>query len=264
MTTFKRIAAALCSAATLFAIGATAMTASADATVTIKADQVQLTVDELKEKNYIVPFSFSLENNVGYAACGIQMLYDNTVLDVVADPEDDTMSAYEEGPAAKGLTQVVTRNAAKGLVGYATQGTKNNSASGVVITVNFILPTTAKAGDKYEIKMNVVQFANKESQDVAYTTQDGYIEILEKPITTTTTTTTTTTETTTTTTTTTVAQQPNTDTDTTATTTTTEGTTTTTTTTAAPTQTGDAGVGLAVAGVLAAAGAAFVLRKKED
>ena len=261
MSIFKKFAAVACSAATLFAIGATAMTASADATVKIVAEKVSIYEDDLKAANYIVPYSFSLENNVGYAASGIQLLYDNSVLDVVAEEDDATLAVYEEGPAAKNLTQLVTRNAAKGIVGYSTQGTRNNTADGKVITVNFILPETAKAGDKYEINLNVIQFIDKEVQDVAYTTENGYIEILENTTSSSTTTTTTTSETTTTSTT--VSQAPISDSDTTTTSTTTT-TTTTTTSTAAPTQTGDAGVGLAVAGVLAAAGAAFVLRKKED
>ena len=267
-------AAAIFGAAALAVSGLAtlALNASADDEIIIAADEVTITEEQAQAGEWIA-FDLMIENNPGYAAAGISLLYDPAT--VTARPEDEntpTLAYYEEGPAAARLSPYVNLNSDEGIVGYATMGTRINNTSGTIITVYFKVPTDAKGGDVFPISVSVDQLADAQSNKMETVTKDGFIQVEEK--TTTTTTTTTTTESTTTTTTTTES---------TTTTTTTSGdeteTTTSTTasessasssssTTAAPNvpanKTGDAGVGIAIAGLLAAAGAAVVLRKKED
>ena len=251
---FKKVAAAICGAATLFAFSATAMSASADATAELSIQQITISLEEAKKGEWI-PVSMMVKNNPGYAACGIDFEYDERLESKAFEEDgetDEKLAAFATGDATVG-DPYVNRNTAKHVVGYSTSSQKNNSKDGAMVTAYFKIanPDQAQAGDKYDIKIVVDQFCNKESVDLAYTTVDGYIMIAAE---TTTTTTTTTTEDTTTTTTTSSGE----------TTTTTSTTTTPTTTTQAPNQTGDAGVGIVVATLLVAAGAAVVLRKKED
>ena len=286
MKMFKRAAAVFSAAAmAVTGLAALAMNASADDEIIIAADEVTITEEQAQAGEWIA-FDLMIENNPGYAAAGISLLYDPAT--VTARPEDEntpTLAYYEEGPAAARLSPYVNLNSDEGIVGYATMGTRVNNTSGTIITVYFKVPTDAKGGDVFPINVSVDQLADAQSNKMETVTKNGFIQVEEK--TTTTTTTTTTTESTTTTTTTTESTTTTTttsgdETETTTTTTSTGDETDTTTsttasessasssssTTAAPSvpanKTGDAGVGIAIAGLLAAAGAAVVLRKKED
>ena len=284
MKMLKRVAAAVCGAATLFALGATAMSASADATAEISVEKVTIKMDQV---NDWIPVSMSIQNNPGYAASGLSYLYDvegdfaldsQPLYDEDEEEYKDTLAQYEAGAACRDLSVYVNRNAEKGIVGFSSTGMSNNKKNDVIITAYFKIadPSKAEPGKVYPIRMNIIQFCNKNSEDLPATAVDGYIMIEEEQTTSSDTTTsseTTTTSTETSATETSATQSSATESSASVATTTTSAAAATTTTTAAaatttstakPSQTGDAGVGVVVATLIAAAGAAVVLRKKED
>lgn len=206
--------------------------------------------------------------SAAYASTGIHMFYDDR-LGVTLDPFGSVNVKF--GEAVSYLTPMSEENKT-GVPGVfvTTGGSADKGLDGVFYTMNVTLPTDVKAGDVYAFDLAYVEgdlFTNKADDEAgrlmqAYTfvngLDDGYIEIVAdptepptEPVTTTTTTAATTTTTTTT------AKA-------TTTTTTAKATTTTTAAKTDSPKTGVAGVGVAAAGLVVAAGAAFVLRKKED
>ena len=273
---FKKFAAAVCGAATLFAMGATAMSASADGAAELSIEKVTIKMDQVNEW---IPVKMYIANNPGYAASGMSYVYEVTgdlaltsralVEDGVEDPN---LADYTTGDAAAG-EPYINRNEEKGIVGYSSAAQKNNTKNDWIMEAYFKIknPDAAKPGNVYPIKMTVKQFCDKGSNDLAYTTVDGYIMIEEEVTTSsetsTSATTTSTTESETTASETTASSNTTASAATTtssAAATTTSSAAATTTSTAKPSQTGDAGVGVVVATLIAAAGAAVVLRKKED
>ena len=293
----KKIAAVACSAVAVLALGA--INASA-ADIEMKGQKIEISLDELKAANYQVQWGVELTGNPGYSNSGAYVIHDKALK---AEYTTQTVGSttrviptVTQGPAAEGLTVAATYSEADQKLGWSTMGGFNVATKdGVIVAFNFTVPSDAKAGDVYNMEVSLNQLSTGQSNhfEDQITPEAGYIKIVGAE-TTTTTTETTTSETTTTTekttssidttsttekttssfidtTTTTSSTSKST---TTTTTTTGKKTTTTTTTTgkktngttttAAGTKTGDAGVALAVAGMLAAAGTAIVLRKKED
>ena len=253
---FKKAAAVLCSATTLLAMGAAnVMSASAEGIVTISADQIYAEAGATG-----VAFSIYMENNPGYAASGIGVHYD-PALTCNLNPSNTESALFEQGPASSGLTGIILVDTEQCIAGWAYMGFGTNGDDGIMFTLHFDIPADAEPGTVYPIEIVTDMIADDKGNNFEFTDVAGWIAIPEETTTTTEETTTTTEETTTTTEETTTTTEETTTT-TGETTTTTEETTTTTTT---PPPTGDAGVGLAVAGLLMAAGtAAVVLRKKEQ
>jgi len=283
MTTFKKLAAVLCGATTLLALGAS-LTTSAAGTLTISGNDQTV---ELGATNIAV--TMSIENNPGYAGIGVGIYYGELV-PVCTDAENKTPKNKLEEAYMDDAGEIVILNTvpglaviensdAKDLIGFSAADTANCVDDGKMVTLYFDLPADAAAGDVYEIRYVVDQIAleDKTLMDLSTisvnsafvrvagetTTETTTTETTTETTTTETTTETTTTETTTETTTTETTTETTT-TETTTETTTTETTTETTTTEAPPSSTGDAGVGLAVAGLMTAAAAAVVARKKRD
>ena len=263
MSIFKKVTAMVCGAATVLAMGASLSASAADAV--FKADQITC------ESGATVEYSIRLENNPGYSPSGFRLDYDERLTPV---GKDGTDMAYTTGDAAAGLSPMLNHATTKARIAWSTSGASDNTKDGIIYTVKFTVPEVTEE-TTFPMDISVKQFANADTQDLSFTEVDGWIKVTPK-VETTTTTTTTTTETTTTTTTT-EGQEPVDTTTTTETTSTDAGTETTTSaidqpgddTTSKkgndqpPVKTGDAGVGLAVAGLLAAAGAAVVIRRKE-
>ena len=279
-----KMAAIACSAVSVLALGA--IFASAADQPQLKGQEITLTLDELKAQNYEVKWGVELTGNPGYTNSGASITYADGL---TVKAGSNGMPVKTKGPAGGELTLICQDKPEDHLLGWATNGAEICADDGVIVTFTFVVPQTAKEGDKWEMELALDSL----STDQAHHFEDqfkgwdsaskkiakelgGYIQIAGETTTSTTTTTTsttTTTETTTTTTETTTSLSSTTT--STASTTTTTGTTKATTgttkaTTAATTaktagtKTGDAGVALAVAGMLAAAGTAIVLRKKED
>ena len=292
----KKIAAVACSAVAVLALGA--INASA-ADIEMKGQKIEISLDELKAANYQVQWGVELTGNPGYSNSGAYVIHDKALK---AEYTTQTVGSttrviptVTQGPAAEGLTVAATYSEADQKLGWSTMGGFNVATKdGVIVAFNFTVPSDAKAGDVYNMEVSLNQLSTGQSNhfEDQITPEAGYIKIVGAE-TTTTTTETTTSETTTTTekttssidTTSTTEKTTSSSIDTTTTTSSTSKSTTTTTTTtgkkttttttttaknngttttAAGTKTGDAGVALAVAGMLAAAGTAIVLRKKED
>ena len=299
-STIAKIAAVVCSAATLGALG---IAASAQTTLdvnpgtvtetTILAGQVEAEPGETVE----FPVYIYQPEDVHYAATGLRLIYAEG-LTIQKNKRDDYGT---KGVAGDDITQTFILNDKVRTLGLGTMGTSGEWDSGVAYTCLVKVPDDATPGTQYAMKMEIESWRDKKSQPVPAHTVDGWIKITGEPKETTTTqapapvTTTTTAAPAPVTTTTTAAPAPGTTTTTAApiggTTTTTDGkadgSTTTTgkggsaaTTTAKPssggssssgsktdaTKTGDAGVGVAVAGLMIAAGAAVAAtrKKKED
>ncbi len=151
MKMLKRVAAAVCGAATLFALGATAMSASADATAEISVEKVTIKMDQV---NDWIPVAMSIQNNPGYAASGLSYLYDvegdfaldsQPLYDEDEEAYKDTLAQYEAGAACRDLSVYVNRNAEKGIVGFSSTGMSNNKKNDVIITAYFKIADPSKA-----------------------------------------------------------------------------------------------------------------------
>lgn len=266
MTTFKKLAAVLCSATTLLAAGA-AMSASAEGGIVISGSDDTYTLAELEATDRLVPVVISMENNPGYAGAGIGIYYGELQPLLYDDGSVDFSGGVATQNAMLSVENKPSDVVSERMIGLACASSATLRKSGAMLNLQFYVPEDAQPGDVYEITLLVDQITTLDDQELESTSKSAFVRIAGETTTTTTETTTTTTETTTTTTETTTTTTETTTTETTTETTTTETTTETTTsetttTTAAPEPTGDAGVALAVAGLLTAAGTALVVRKK--
>lgn len=227
--------------------------AAAPVKATITMEKKSLTVAEAAGKEVTLTYSVNVGN---WASTGVHIDYDSR-LELTAKKWSDAVNDNESIGAKK------FQEYTNGLF-VTTAADADTGITGTIVTLTFKVPSDAKAGDFYPVTFNYVPkdlFTNAKDDETgklmqAYTFTQGLvgggIQIVDDataaPTTVTTAKTTTTAKATTVTTTTAKA-----------------GTTTTASTkkTESP-KTGVAGVGVAAAGLVVAAGAAFVLRKKED
>lgn len=280
---FAKVAAVACSVATLGMLGIAA-SAQTDTELAdrddIVAGKTNIVAGIVKaEAGETVKFPVYVANNTGYAATGIRLIYDQALSPVL---KADGKLTTKKGDAGDDIMPTFSHNPDERIIGLGTMGTELEEDSGVMFTVEITVPADAKSGAKYPMNIEVDRWLDQDANAVEYTSLNGYIYVGEIADTTTTTETTTTAEVTTTTVseaTTTVSEETTTSvsddtTTTTVTTATTKkqgaGVSTTSTTKKGGTssnttasKTGDAGVGVAVAGLLLAAGTAVVATKKK-
>ena len=244
-----------------------------------------------EDKAVEVKATISVDNGVKddyyWCASGIHLFFDEDLTISTKKVGSGTKVVYEDGVASENIsgwevlmmeTDALPGDGTNGVF-YATMGTENLGTNGDIITFTFSVPNTAVAGDEFNFNLKPQdkdQFTNidgdKAMQESVFASVAGDVEgtikiVEDAPVTTTPAPVTTTAAPATTTAivaTTTAA--PATTTAAPATTTkapTTTAAATTTSKTDAP-PTGVPGVGVAVAGLVAAAGAAFALRKKND
>ncbi len=289
---FKKLAAVACSAVTVLAMGA--FQASAAGQIEMKGEEITLTLEELQAANYEVQWGVELINNPGYCNSGVGVTYGDG-----DDSNNDTVPSLEvvmksgttpktKKVGAADLTVIAKDRPDADLVGWATNGADLSTDDGIILYFYFKVPETAQPGDKFPLTIDLDMLSTDQTNHFEQDTKvtNGFIAIAggttteptttEPTTTEPTTTESTATESTTSESTTSSSSSSSDSTTTTTTTTTTSGKTTTTTTTSGKTTgttttttgkgtaTGDAGAGLAVAGMLAAAATAVVLRKKED
>lgn len=287
---FKKLAAVACSAVTVLAMGA--FQASAAGQIEMKGEEITLTLEELQAANYEVQWGVELINNPGYCNSGVGVTYGDG-----DDSNNDTVPSLEvvmksgttpktKKVGAADLTVIAKDRPDADLVGWATNGAELSTDDGIILYFYFKVPETAQPGDKFPLTIDLDMLSTDQTNHFEQDTKvtNGFIAIAGSTTTETTSTETTTESTTTESTTTESTTSESTTSESTTssssssttTTTTTSGKTTTTTTTTGKTTgktttttgkgtaTGDAGAGLAVAGMLAAAATAVVLRKKED
>ncbi len=282
---FAKVAAVACSVATLGMLGIAA-SAQTDTELAdrddIVAGKTNIVAGIVKaEAGETVKFPVYVANNTGYAATGVRLIYDNRLAPVL---KSDGKPTTKKGDAGDDIMPTFSHNPEKYIIGLGTMGTELEEDSGVMYTVEITVPADAKAGDQYPMTIEIDKWLDTDANAVEYTTVNGYIYVggVPDPVTSTTTEATTTIEPTTTTVseeTTTVSEE----TTTSASDDTTTSTTVTTSTTQKPgaavsttsttkkgtssnttaSKTGDAGVGVAVAGLLLAAGTAVVATKKK-
>jgi len=168
MKLFSKVAAVVCSAATLVAVGAAAISASAADLPTIYADQVYA------EPGQIVDFSLRIKNNTGYAGSGIGLYYDERI-----EPQgvSDLDIQGTRGEASTGLAGSLLCNTKKLRVGWTSSGTSDNTTDGAIYTVRFKVPDDAKPGDTYEMNVVVTMFCTSKSVDLDYEAVAGWIKI---------------------------------------------------------------------------------------
>ena len=280
---FAKVAAVACSVATLGMLGIAA-SAQTDTELAdrddIVAGKTNIVAGIVKaEAGETVKFPVYVANNTGYAATGIRLIYDQALSPVL---KADGKLTTKKGDAGDDIMPTFSHNPDERIIGLGTMGTELEEDSGVMFTVEITVPADAKSGAKYPMNIEVDRWLDQDANAVEYTSLNGYIYVGEIADTTTTTETTTTAEVTTTTvseatttvseeTTTSVSDDTTTTTVTTATTTKPGAVVSTTSTTkkggtssnTTASKTGDAGVGVAVAGLLLAAGTAVVATKKK-
>ena len=249
-------AVVMLSAAAMALAGTSMMTASASATeVEFKMDTIQVLASEAAGKT--VDYAISITDAQPWASAGFKFSYDQK-LTLVVDPDAPDDVLVENGDA----TPKMTISSAHHPGDYSLTFSRNSTVKkdGKMAIVHFTLPADAKAGDKYEIIGAVTKFGDDETNPVPFVStgnkdannysllEAGYIEVVADPVVTTATTAATTT----------AASA--------AATTAAPTTNTTATTTAAPVKSpntgASAGAALALVGLMTAAGAAVVLKKK--
>lgn len=280
---FAKVAAVACSVATLGMLGIAA-SAQTDTELAdrddIVAGKTNIVAGIVKaEAGETVKFPVYVANNTGYAATGVRLIYDNRLAPVL---KADGKPTTKKGEAGDDIMPTFSHNPEKYIIGLGTMGTEAETDSGVMYTVEITVPADAQAGDKYPMTIEIDKWLDANANAVEHTTVNGYIYLEGTPVETTTTeatttvseeTTTVSEETTTVSEETTTSASDDTTTTTSATATTTKagaGVSTTSTTKKGGTssntsasKTGDAGVGVAVAGLLLAAGTAVVATKKK-
>lgn len=297
---FAKVAAVACSVASLGMLGIAASaqtnTEIADRTdlVAGKTNIVAGIVEAVPGET--VKFPVYIANNTGFAATGVRLIHDERLsVPLNANKKPNT----KKGDAGNDVTTTFSYNAEKRIIGLGTMGTDPEMDNGLMYEVEITVPADAQKGDQFDMTIEIDKWLDAATNPVEHAAVPGYIFIKGGSSDTETTTTSTTTSTSTTTTTsstapttistapttistapTTVSTAPTTvstvstkSTSSTASTTTTTGTNkgtpvvttakggSTSSTTA--TKTGDAGVGVAVAGLLLAAGTAVVATKKK-
>lgn len=281
---------ALCAALALSAVASTAVATSAfaadftlpdgkvitEAEIAAATNKAVIKVESKEIKlsqvpaDRIVPITISISGaNQAYCATGLHLAFDSA-LTIGKNPIGGLDCEY--GAAVKYISTNPAEpdQTGKSEVFFSTAGSADNGLDGEYVTINFVLPEDLKGGEVFKLDLNYQDndlFLDGKKTDAGYAMMayafqnmvDGAITIVDDAATTTVTTTTT------------AAPVSTGDVETTAATKTSTVAPTSTTGKAATTtakgnspKTGVAGVGVAAAGLVAAAGAAFVLRKKED
>ena len=292
---FSKVAAVACSVAAVVAMSISVSADGAKGTkvapgaselkdvTNLVATKVQVQLEDLKKADYVVTYEVEVMKNAGFGPSGVRLVYPSDSKFTVV-PNSDGFPATEGDLIMKHNTELA-KNDDKFNVAVGVMGNRNTSGDGSFFFVDFKLPDTVKAGDKFPMKIEVDKFLDKDNEPVQYNLVDGYIEILGPVETTTAPVTTAPAPVTTTTiapattvpvpattqapTTTVTTAAPTGETTTAITTTTVSGTTAKATTKAATTKangvkTGDTGAGVAVAALLLAAGTAVVAAKKKE
>lgn len=297
---FAKFAAVACSVASLGMLGIAASaqtnTEIADRTDLV-AGKTNIVAGIVEAKaGETVKFPVYIANNTtGFAATGVRLIHDERL----TVPLNNKKPITKKGDAGNDVTTTFSYNAEKRIIGLGTMGTDPEMDNGIMYEVDIQVPADAQPGDSFPMTIEIDKWLDAATNPIEHAAVAGKIFIAGGSSETTTTSTTSDTTTTTSTTPTTISTAPTTistapttistapttistsstistqSTSSTASTTTTSGTnkggTPVVTTTAkggstsstTATKTGDAGVGVAVAGLLLAAGTAVVATKKK-
>lgn len=191
----SKVAAVACSVASVIALGVCASAEKLEVTdanygldaskVNIVATQVKLTESELAAASNKVQYDVEIAHNTGFAGCGVRLVYPKSAnLTIVPNKKGKPGTV---GPVAQSLMAHVTENTDVeddpnvSNVAIGCAATENGEDDGVFFTVEFELPSTAKAGTKIPLTLEVDSFRDELTHNVAYKTVDGFIEIVADP-----------------------------------------------------------------------------------
>ena len=297
---FAKFAAVACSVASLGMLGIAASAEQKNTEITDRTDLVAGKTNIVAgiveaAPGDLVHFPVYIANNTtGFAATGVRLIHDERL----TVPLNNKKPITKKGQAGNDVTTTFSYNAEKRIIGLGTMGTDPEMDNGIMYEVDIQVPADAKAGESFPMTIEIDKWLDAATNPIEHAAVAGKIVIAGGSSETTTTSTTSDTTTTTSTTPTTISTAPTTistapttistapttistsstistqSTSSTVSTTTTTGTnkgTPVVTTTAkggstsstTATKTGDAGVGVAVAGLLLAAGTAVVATKKK-
>lgn len=181
----RKAAALACSIATLSVLGITAsaqtplpddkdidsMTDLVDGKINIVAGVIEA------EPGDIVTFPVYIAKNVksGYAASGLRLIYDDNLTPCTGT--DGTMILNKKCTAGDDVVNNFSLNYEKNIIGLGTMGMYPEKDTGLLYTVDIKVPSSAKAGDVFSMKLEVDKYLDAKANPLEVVTFDGCIFI---------------------------------------------------------------------------------------
>lgn len=198
MRTIKKAIAVLSSVAAAAVVTAGALSAFAFDPVDLKdrASEMKSGLNLIADEVYAEPgetvlYNVYIQNNTGYAASGIGLVYDQALSPVIKESNDRPDLTYGDGSYM--LSKSADYSAAEHRIGVGTMGDEDCTRDGIVFTAKFVVPADAKENDEFKLTLDIDKFLDEKTDKVDYSTVDGWIRIRKKAVTTTSVTTTVTT-----------------------------------------------------------------------
>jgi hypothetical protein len=190
MRTIKKAIAVLSSVAAAAVVTAGALSAFAFDPVDLKdrASEMKSGLNLIADEVYAEPgetvlYNVYIQNNTGYAASGIGLVYDQALSPVIKESNDRPDLTYGDGSYM--LSKSADYSAAEHRIGVGTMGDEDCTRDGIVFTAKFVVPADAKENDEYKLTLDIDKFLNEKTDKVDYSTVDGWIRIRKKAVTTT-------------------------------------------------------------------------------
>lgn len=190
MRTIKKAIAVLSSVAAAAVVTAGALSAFAFDPVDLKdrASEMKSGLNLIADEVYAEPgetvlYNVYIQNNTGYAASGIGLVYDQALSPVIKESNDRPDLTYGDGSYM--LSKSADYSAAEHRIGVGTMGDEDCTRDGIVFTAKFVVPTDAKENDEFKLTLDIDKFLDEKTDKVDYSTVDGWIRIRKKAVTTT-------------------------------------------------------------------------------
>ncbi len=190
MRTIKKAIAVLSSVAAAAVVTAGALSAFAFDPVDLKdrASEMKSGLNLIADEVYAEPgetvlYNVYIQNNTGYAASGIGLVYDQALSPVIKESNDRPDLTYGDGSYM--LSKSADYSAAEHRIGVGTMGDEDCTRDGIVFTAKFVVPADAKENDEYKLTLDIDKFLNEKTDKVDYSTVDGWIRIRKTAVTTT-------------------------------------------------------------------------------
>lgn len=190
MRTIKKAIAVLSSVAAAAVVTAGALSAFAFDPVDLKdrASEMKSGLNLIADEVYAEPgetvlYNVYIQNNTGYAASGIGLVYDQALSPVIKESNDRPDLTYGDGSYM--LSKSADYSAAEHRIGVGTMGDEDCTRDGIVFTAKFVVPADAKENDEFKLTLDIDKFLDEKTDKVDYSTVDGWIRIRKKAVTTT-------------------------------------------------------------------------------
>lgn len=189
MRTIKKAIAVLSSVAAAAVVTAGALSAFAFDPVDLKdrASEMKSGLNLIADEVYAEPgetvlYNVYIQNNTGYAASGIGLVYDQALAPVIKESNDRPDLTYGDGSYM--LSKSADYSAAEHRIGVGTMGDEDCTRDGIVFTAKFVVPADAKENDEFKLTLDIDKFLDEKTDKVDYSTVDGWIRIRKKAVTT--------------------------------------------------------------------------------